>query len=130
MHFNFPKKLADLKYEPAILERYPVNDLTPYLHTMPGYCFPEGVALSEQLTPYRVFNFVFTLENGDRLYCTCLSSMEKLDEAVVQKNKNVAIDKKIQAEKAYIIVSKFSYTDQFSECLENLYLYSMHSSIH
>ena len=88
------------------------------------FCFPEGIHLSKELKGFISFNFVLTLETGERIYANCLSFKECLEENL--KNKlNLNTPDKIYYEKAICLLSKYRYTDEFSECLKHLYRLSM-----
>lgn len=42
------------------------------------FCFPNGIKLVKEIRGFATFNFMFTLENAERIYITCLIFKENL----------------------------------------------------
>lgn len=65
-----------------------------------------------------------TQSSGDRLYITYLAFKELLYENL--KNKlNVKGIENIYYDKGFCLISKYKFSDQFSDCLQHLYRLSM-----
>ena len=43
------------------------------LQTLSYLCYPKGVRIFTKPTGFKIYNFILTLESGERLYCYCLA---------------------------------------------------------
>ena len=55
------------------------------LQTLSYLCYPKGVRVFHKPTGFKTFNFLLTLENGEKLYCYCLAFREKCEGSLHDK---------------------------------------------
>lgn len=77
----------DSTYQPIMLEQYPSPERVKVplaLNSVPLFCFPEGIRLSEEERGFISFSFILTVDI-QRIYCSCLIFKELLSKSTCRK---------------------------------------------
>lgn len=73
------KGIIEQTFKPTLAEKYCSNQNTQVnFSQLPMFCFPNGIKLVKEIRGFATFNFMFTLENAERIYITCLIFKENL----------------------------------------------------
>jgi len=93
------------------------------LGSVPLFCFPEGIRLSEEERGFISFSFILTID-VQRIYCSCLIFKELLGKSTCRKL-GFSKERPYYSEKALCIISEYSYPDQYCELLQQIYRVGM-----
>ncbi|KAL4510582.1 hypothetical protein ABPG72_004736 [Tetrahymena utriculariae] len=123
-------EIQNKRFKPAVLDRYPLTDHmhTPFPDAVSQFCFPEGVRFKrDNLTQPECFNFVLTLQDGCRIYCTCLIFNEVPDQKLIELLGHIKIDDQnsLFVQKAICLISHYNYFDEYKQILKHLYRLSL-----
>ena len=89
------------------------------------FCFPEGIKVTRKSFGYRFVNMILNNDEGDKFYCNMLVFSEQFpkNEAKLleEKHKIETVNNELFHERAFLIISEYSCTDQLNRVLEHLY---------
>ncbi|EGR27899.1 hypothetical protein IMG5_187430 [Ichthyophthirius multifiliis] len=151
--FKQHESILEIKFNPHVIDRYPIIDhqysvinkkqqnyqkislkkqqqqkKKSFPDSVALFCFPEGISFRRDgNVPPQTFSFVLTLQDGCRIYCTCLIFYETANEKTIQQIGHFLVDDNnlLYYQKAICLVSHYNYLDQYEFILKHLYRISL-----
>ena len=94
------------------------------MQTLSMLCYPRGIRVHKKPSGFKIYSFILTLKNGERMFCHSLEFREKCSAALqlqIAKRMNFFSLKELYVEKTFSLISEHECTDQVHICMEALY---------